>query len=171
MPKPRVPMVAVAALAAIFLASCVQPADDVAALDMPRSQVWQTINDNLHAVDPAWVATAAPETPVRRSGCATNPNSWMPMGPPWRYAVFQWTVEPSPAYLDRVHKGLESLARQGFEVGPPPRVDDPRDRFAKDARGFTVDVRHVKASAAKPFEVTINANSPCVRHPGEVDDW
>ncbi|GAB09529.1 hypothetical protein GOARA_043_00040 [Gordonia araii NBRC 100433] len=153
-----------------LLGACVKSPEEVPAMDISRAELWRTINQNLHAVDPDWVVTPWPDTLVRRYGCATNPESHMPMGPPWRYEVSQWKSDPSPEYLARVREGLDALARRGFEVGPPPKVDDPRDLAATDSRGFSVSVRFTQWTG-EPLRVDIKSWSPCVRHPGEVDDW
>lgn len=145
-------------------------AKDVPALDMSRAEVWRTINENLHVVDHDWVVTPWPDSLVHRYGCATNPKSMMPMGPPWKYEELQWKRDPSPEYLTRIGAGLDDLARYGFTVAPPPRPDDPRDLTARDTQSFSVIVTYGTEGSATS-RVDIRSLSPCVRHPGEVDDW
>ncbi|QKT05893.1 hypothetical protein HUN08_00800 [Gordonia sp. X0973] len=145
-------------------------AKDVPALDMSRAEVWRTINENLHVVDPDWVVTPWPESRVLRYGCATNPDNLMSMGPPWKYEVTRWVDDPSAEHIAMVRAGLDDLARYGFTVAPPPRPDDPRDLTAKDARGFTVVVTY-ETEGSTTSRVDVRSLSPCVRHPGEVDDW
>lgn len=154
----------------VTLAGCFSPSKNEPAIDISRKELWRTINVNLHEVDPEWVVTDWPDVVVRRSGCGFDSSTWMPEGPPWQYEVSAWARDPSQGYLDTVQRGLDALAQKGFTVAPPPRPDDPRDRNATDSRGFHVDVRFTDESDGG-LRVDLWSWSPCVRHPGEVDDW
>ncbi|MGB3707838.1 hypothetical protein [Gordonia sp. (in: high G+C Gram-positive bacteria)] len=168
--SPRTLLIIVVGALVGSLTGCTSQADEVPALDISRSELWRTVNVNLHDVDPAWVVTEWPVALVHRSGCDTNSKTMMPKGPPWRYQLVTGRDNPSPDYLNRINGGLDSLAHRGFTVAPPPRPDDPRDRTATDSRGFHVDVEFTEKPGGQT-RVAIWSWSPCVRHPNEVDDW
>ena len=134
---------------------------------MSRAQVWETVGRNLHTVAPDYEPPdLSNPNLVQQSGCATSSSSMMPTGPPWRYADSTWADGPPEKFLADIDHGFDELDKRGFTVGPPPRPDDSRDRYAEDGQGFVVSSRFEKWRDGR-LRVDLRSTSPCVRHPGE----
>lgn len=151
------------------IAGCAEDADDISAVSMPRAEVWRVLNENLHAVDSSFVMAPYPDNPnlVKRLGCATDQESWMSEGPPWRYRISEtYGAEDS----DRLTSGIDALARKGFEVDDDsPRRADPRDVYARDSQGFALAL-YFNRSPGEPLRLELVSSSPCVRHPNPAEN-
>ncbi|AFR47634.1 hypothetical protein [Gordonia sp. KTR9] len=152
-----------------LLSGCgVQKPKDIPALSMSKEDVWVAVSGNMAAVDPDYVTTPMPANTSMRfqqNGCATDPNTLMPSGPPWWYRENQTFRDPSAERVDTVRRGIEKLMSQGFTRKQQSPSRDPRDLTVEDARGFAVGIHHTEFSSGNE-NVTVTSTSPCVRHPG-----
>lgn len=158
-------------VAMLNIAGCAGDPDDISAVSMPRAEVWRIMQENLNAVDPKVEVTPYPTNPnlVHRFGCATNAESWMPDGPPWRYRETEDYVGLTSRESDRLISAVRSLAQRGFGIRENIERRDPRDVSATDSRGFSVSV-YFEESPNRPSRMEIVSASPCVRHPDPAEN-
>ncbi|MFE0751624.1 hypothetical protein [Gordonia sp. NPDC058843] len=154
-------------IGALLSGCAVENPEDIPALSMSKEDVWIAVSGNMAAVDPDYVSTPMPSNTSMRfqqNGCATDPNTLMPSGPPWWYRENHTLRDPAAERVDTVRRGVEKLLSEGFTRKQQSPTGDPRDLTVEDARGFAVGLHHTDF-ANGGSTVSVTSTSPCVRHP------
>ena len=136
--------------------------DDVDAITMTRAEAERTILDSLEAVTATDELVSAP-IPMQY-GCVSAAMS-LPTGPPWRYTVLRSFDNPAEEQIANWRRGIMTLTSQRYELQRETSLDDPRDVYLRDVRGFRVSLTYHTDSAVLPERAEVRALSPCVRDP------
>lgn len=136
--------------------------DDVDAIAMTRADAERTIIDGVEAV----IATdelVSARIPMQY-GCVSAAMS-MPTGPPWRYEALRSFDNPAEEQIANWRRQTMALTSQGYELQRETSLDDPRDVYLRDVRGFRVSLTYRTDSTGVTKRADVRAASPCVRDP------
>ncbi|GAB90349.1 hypothetical protein [Gordonia rhizosphera] len=155
----------VAAVGVLLAATgCSTSTDEPAALTMSHAEAWNILNNNIATILPDWQAEPAPAPPPGPTGgngytgCATNPDTLMPQGPPWHLEI-RTSPDADDAELQAMADRFATLAERGYHEKELAAPNSTYDRAAEDDRGFEVAL-YVKGD--KPSRtVTVWSRTPC----------
>lgn len=162
----RISRLSLAVLAVLAIATgcryLAESPDDVDAITMTRAEAERTILDSLEAVTATDELVSAP-IPMQY-GCVSAAMS-LPTGPPWRYEALRSFDNPAEEQIANWRRQTMALTSQGYELQRETSLDDPRDVYLRDVRGFRVSLTYRTDSTGVTKRADVRAASPCVRDP------